>query len=235
LISPEDFEQVQERLNQRRPLSESREFSPFLLSGLAYCGYCNNKLIGVTRKQRWRRKSDGVLHNAQYRYYQCGSRTNRSLCDYHTHRSEQLEAEVYKAIRDIKRLVNPRASQNGSELQHTGDEIKRLRTKARRLDRRLEQYLDAAAGGGMDRDKLQALGLAIANEQSQVEESLVVASREAEQHATEAERRRRREGVLRQLRDGWHSYDLAQRQQLLREALARIVVMDDGVELVLRA
>src|SRR2546422_630290 len=40
LISQEDFQRVQEQLDQRRPASQSRKISPFLLSGLAYCGYC---------------------------------------------------------------------------------------------------------------------------------------------------------------------------------------------------
>lgn len=235
LISPDDFRQVQERLDQRRPSAEPRQISPFLLSGLAYCGYCDNKMIGVTRKQRWRRKSDGVLHNAQYRYYQCGSRTNRSVCDYHTHRAEELESDVHKAIRDLKKGSGARASQNGSSLQHAEEEIRRLRTKAKRLDRRLEQYLDAASGGSLDREKLKSLGLALANEHLQVEESLAVATRMAQQHSSESDRRRQQEDILRRLRDAWESYAVEERQELLREALARIVVSDEGVDLILRA
>src|SRR3990172_7846169 len=94
LISPEDFQPVQERLDQRRPKGSARETSRFLLSGLAYCGYCGNKMIGVTRRQRWQRRSDGEVRTALYPYYQCESRTNRSLCDYHTRRAEALEEEV---------------------------------------------------------------------------------------------------------------------------------------------
>jgi site-specific DNA recombinase len=235
LISQEDFQQVQERLDERRPTSEGRNVSPFLLSGLAYCAYCNNKMIGVTRRQRWRRKSDGMLHNAQYRYYQCGSRTNRSICDYHTHRAEELEGDVHRAIRDLKKGSSVRASHNGSSLQHAEEEIRRLRTKARRLDRRLEQYLDAAAGGSMDREKLHSLGLALANEHSQVEDTLVATTREAEQFSSEGERRRQQDDLLRRLRDGWDSCTLEEKQDLLKEAIARIVVTDEGVDLVLRS
>jgi hypothetical protein len=235
LISKEDFQQVQDRLDQRRPSSATRHVSPFLLSGIAYCAYCDSKMIGVTRKQRWRRKSDGALHNAQYRYYQCGSRTNRSLCDYHTHRAEELESDVYKAIRDMKKGSIARASQNGTALQHAEEEIRRLRTKAHRLDRRLEQYLDAAAGGSLDRDKLQSLGLALAHEHSQVEENLARSTKVAEEYSSEEERRRHQEELLKRLRDGWQSHSMDERQELLREVLAKIIVTDDGVELVLRA
>jgi len=67
LISQEDFRRVQERLDQRRPSSAQRQVSPFLLSGLTFCGYCGNKMIGVTRKQKWHR-ADGTEKTAQYRY-----------------------------------------------------------------------------------------------------------------------------------------------------------------------
>ena len=92
---------------------------------------------------------------AIYRYYQCGSRTSRSLCDYHTHRAEELEAQVRIGLGDSKEspLSPPIPERIG--VRHA-DEVKRLRTKGRRLDRRLEQYLDAAASGGLAREQLQS-------------------------------------------------------------------------------
>ena len=234
LISQEEFEKVQGRLDERRPSSENRQVSPFLLSGISYCSYCGNKMIGVTRKQRWRRKSDGLLHTAQYRYYQCGLRTNRSLCDYHTHRAVELEDQVRAALGAVKPAQPGRASKNGSAIEHTADEIKRLRTKARRLDRQLEQYLDAAASGSLAREKLQSLGLVLASEQAQVEESLALTTRMAEQYANETQRRRHREQLLRRLRDDWDILPQDQKHELLRDLLARIVVNDEGLELVLR-
>ncbi len=234
LISQEDFQKVQERLDQRRPVSASREVSPFLLSGLVYCAYCGNKMIGVTRKQKWRRK-DGLLHTAHYRYYQCGSRTSRSLCDYHTHRAEDLEAQVRDALGDRQAGTSGRHSKNGSAAEHAAEEVKRLKTKARRLDRRLEQVLDAAASGSLDRDKLHSAGLALASELLQVEESLAQANRVAEQQASETERSRRQEVVRSRLVGGWNELSLGERRDMLREILARIVVSDDGVELVIRS
>jgi len=234
LISQEDFQLVQQRLDQRRPISDAREMFPFLLSGLVYCSYCGNRMVGVTRKQKWKRKSDGAIHNALYRYYQCGSRTSRSLCDYHTHRSDVLESQVRTALKDGKSTPAVRQSQNGSVSDYV-EEAKRLRTKARRLDRRLEQYLDAAVNGGLAREKLQATGLALATEQLQVEESLANANRLVEQQASESERRRRQDTIRARLADGWDELSVRERQEMLREILARIVVGDDMVELVLRS
>src|SRR3990170_1701041 len=42
LVSADDFRKIQERLAARRTSYSPRHASPFLLSGLVYCGYCNN-------------------------------------------------------------------------------------------------------------------------------------------------------------------------------------------------
>jgi site-specific DNA recombinase len=232
LISQEDFQMVQQRLDQRRPASTSREVSPFLLSGLAYCSYCGNKMVGVTRKQKWQRKISGETHR-MYRYYQCGSRTSRSLCDYHTHRAVDLEAQVRSALTDKRLAVEQRQPQNGSA-DDFEQEVKRLRTRQRRLDRRLEQSLDAAVAGGMPRDKLHSTGLALAAEQLQVEESLAAAARLAEQHATESERHERQEVVRARLTQTWDDLPIPERQEMLREIMSRVIVSDDLVEVVFR-
>ena len=234
LISQEDFQLVQQRLDQRRPVADNRETSPFLLSGLVHCSYCGSKMVGVTRKQKWKRKSDGAMHHALYRYYQCGSRTSRSLCDYHTHRTDVLESQVHSALSSKKGASTTRQSQNGSAADYVS-ELKRLRTKSRRLDRRLEQCLDAVVSGGMPREKLQAAGLTLAAEQLQVEESLVNATRLVEQQATESERHRHQETTRHRLVQGWDQYPIKERQEMLKEILARIVVGDDLVELVFRS
>lgn len=232
LISQEDFQQVQDRLDQRRPASTSRQVSPFLLSGLTYCGYCGNKMIGVTRKQKWKLRGDGSVRTAQYRYYQCESRTNRSLCDYHTRRAEDLEGEVHQALLSDAPTEATKQATNGAA-KHTEEEVRRLRGKARRLDKRLEQYMDAATLGNINREKLQALGLALANEQLQVEDHLVESNRMVHQQATASERRGRQETVLARLRDDWDGLSFDERQDLLRGVVARVVVKDDGIETVL--
>ncbi len=234
LISPEDFHCVQEQLDQRRPVTESRKMSPFLLSGITYCGYCGNKMIGVTRKQRWRR-SDGTTRTAQYRYYQCESRTNRSLCDYHTRRAEDLEEEVRSGLKS-RGTIRSRAAGNGTQTVAEAEaQIRRLRDKARRLDRRLEECLESALSGRLNPEKLRLLGSSIAGEQLQLEDKLLESHRLAELRVTEAQRQRQRDQVLRRLRDDWASLTFGERRELIRKALDRIVVKDDGIETVLKS
>ncbi len=227
LISREDFQRVQERLDERRPKPSVRETSPFLLSGLAYCGYCGNKMIGVTRRQRWQRRTDGETRSATYRYYQCESRTNRSLCDYHTRRAEALEEEVRRE------LLNGHIAPPGDpEVEGTRVEgqRKQLRDKMRRLDRRLEQYLDAAVTGRIDEERFRSLGLEVAGEQFATEEALAERQRQAQQQATEAERRQYRREALSRCAEQWGELTFPERYDLLRQLLERVVVRDDSVE-----
>lgn len=234
LISQEEFQRVQERLDQRRPMSVSRQMSPFLLSGLTFCGYCGNKMIGVTRKQKWER-GDGSVRTAQYRYYQCESRTNRSLCDYHTKRAEGLEEQVREALnsRGIASIARQSSNGAGSGVE-IETQIRRLRGRSRRLDKRLERHMDAAASGKISEEKVRALGIELAVEQLQLDEKLAELRRLTQQQVSEEERRRQRERVLQRLRDDWLILSFVERRDLIREALERIVVKDDGVDTVLR-
>jgi replicative DNA helicase len=114
-------------------------------------------------------------------------------------------------------------------------QIRRLRDKAKRLDRRLEEYLESAVSGRMNQDKLRSLGLNLATEQLQLEERLLESHKLAELQASEAERRRQRDQVLRRLRENWSVLAFGERRDLIRAVLDRIVVKDDGIEMVLKS
>src|SRR3989475_1511652 len=234
IISQEDFQRVQERLDQRRPVSEGRRMSPFLLSGITYCGYCGNKMIGVTRKQRWQRRSDGMTRTAQYRYYQCESRTNRSLCDYHTRRAHELEEEVRRGLKPGGSRTTKTAGNGALAVGEAEAQIRRLRDKAKRLDRRLEEYLESAVSGRMNQEKLRSLGLNLASEQLQLEERLMESHKLAELQASEGQRRPQQDNVLQRLRENWSALAFGERRDLIRAVLDRVVVKDDGIEMVLK-
>jgi len=111
---------------------------------------------------------------------------------------------------------------------------RRLRARLRRLDRRLEQHLDAVTRGRLSRERFDSLSLALGAEQLALEESLAEAERFAHQQASAAERVRRQERALSRLRNEWDRLPPPQRQALLRELLERLVVRDDGLRALLR-
>lgn len=236
LISPEDFNAVQERLNARRTSYTARTQSAFLLSGLLRCGHCGNKMIGVSRRQSWRRRG-GERQQATYRYYQCESRTNQSLCDYHTWRAEALEEEVLRQLSappDARTARFPHAGDVSAVLAECEAERRRLQSRLKALDRKLQRHVDAATRGRLTRERLHSLSVDIARQQLEVEARLEELDRRAREQQDAAERRRRQVRVLARLLDDWDRLPLTEKQEMLREVVDSITVMDDAVAVRLR-
>ena len=235
LVSAEDFRLVQDRLNARRTSYNPRVTSQFLLSGMAYCGSCDNKLIGVSRKQAWKRRSGERVENS-YRYYQCESRTNQSVCRYHTRRAEELEQEVRDLLAQAAEAgaLIPAGEDGSSALADQQSERERLKTRLRSVDRRIERYVDAAAKGRLPKDKMHRMSVAAAADRLALEDAFESVEQRLDAQQDVSERRAARERNIRSLIDGWQTTHFSQRQAALRESIARITVHDDHVVLTLR-
>ncbi|HEX5480591.1 MAG TPA: recombinase family protein [Dehalococcoidia bacterium] len=231
LVSESDFRMVQDRLNAKRTSYAPRVLSQFLLSGLAECGYCGNKLIGVSRRQSWKRRDGRVMSNA-YRYYQCESRTNQSVCGYHTRRAAALEDEVRAAL---DRAVEDRAStapdhapaRSGGAHER---EVERLRARARAVERRFEGLVADVAKGRLAKDRLYTLAREAAEEALAITDALEAAERRAH-GASEAPER---DEEVRKLVAGWTDTTFDDLRARLRDAVASITVTDDDVRVMLR-
>ena len=235
LVSSDDFRNVQDRLNSRRTSGAPRTPSHFLLSGIAYCGHCGNKLIGVSRKQSWRRQ-DGERVSNSYRYYQCESRTNQSVCGYHTRRADDLEAAVLERLQDGAATDLNVASGSPSESvrDDRASEPDRLRARIKSIDRKLEGYIDAAVRGRITREKMHALSVDAAAKRITIEDALELATKRAADRASEPHTAPYRDERRLRLIASWEDPDFDARQMLLRDVLERITVRDDVVELQLR-
>ena len=237
LISPEDFRRTQDCLTARRSSYSPRQASPFLLSGLAYCGYCENKMIGVSRRQSWKRQKDGSQAQASYRYYQCESRTNQGLCDYHTRRAGDLETEIKEILAgiDVKSgRAFPQAGDETAVIAEAQEQCHQLRRRLAQIDKQLDQYIDTAARGRLSKEKMRALSLELASDRLEVEERLAEAEHRAQERASLAARHRAQEQTLARLIDSWDSLEFDRRRSMLREVIDRIIVKDDGVKVLLR-
>ncbi len=234
LVTPDDFRAVQDRLSSRRNNYAPRRPSAFLLAGLVRCGHCGNKMIGVSRRQSWRRRS-GSEGQAAYRYYQCESRTNQSMCDYHTQRAGELEEAVRAMLARMDGdALAPQAGNEEAVVAEWREEGNRLRARLQQLDRKLEEHLSAAAKGRISKGQLRKLSVATAADRLRLEEALQDTEQKIQDQADARERRRHREQSLARLLEGWETLALADKQPLLREIIDRVVVQDDGVQIVLR-
>jgi len=228
LVTQDDFRTVQDRLGARRTSHAPRVASQFLLSGMAHCGHCGNKLIGVSRKQSWERRSGERVSNS-YRYYQCESRTNQSVCGYHTRRADELEAQVRALLSDMFAAGNvfPQAGDEAAVLAEREQERDRLRSRLRSIDRRLGGYVDAAAKGRLGTDKMRKLSVDAAADRLAVEDALEAVERRISEHVDAAERKRLRERDLARLLDAWDELSFSERHAGLRDAIGRVTVSDD--------
>lgn len=234
LVSPEDFRKAQDRMAARRTGGGPRTVSPYLLAGLAYCGYCGNRMIGVTRRQSWQRRGDGGTSSAEYRYYQCGSRTNQSLCDYHTWTASELDDRVRQdAAAALEQEVHGEAQLMGNT--NMLDEPRKLQARMRQLDRRLEQYLDLASSGRLPADRLRTLSQEVVQQQEEVEHALAEMNRRARDRDARTERLEEYRRRIDALRTGWDDCPFPERQTLIRDTVERVTVRDDGVQVHLRS
>jgi hypothetical protein len=235
LVSADDFRHVQDRLNARRTAFSPRNASQFLLSGMAHCGYCGNKLIGVSRKQSWKRQSGETVSNS-YRYYQCESRTNQSICGYHTRRADALEQQIRDHLSGL--FANgggfPEAGDGAQVLAEQRAELDRIAARLKALDRRLESYIDAAVRGRITKEKMHKLSLQAAAERLAADDVLETATRRLEDQVDEAQRKRAREKSVVRLLDEWEQLPFEQKQATLRDAIGRINVNDDAIAITLR-
>ena len=97
IVNTDLFRAAQDKVRERRKYKGFPTLEPYLLSSLCQCGYCGNTMMGVTRKQNWKRQSGERVKNT-YRYYQCQSKGNQGTCSYHTWTTNKLEARVLKML-----------------------------------------------------------------------------------------------------------------------------------------
>ena len=210
IIDPELFRAAQETTASRRPFGRVATYEPFLLSGMAFCGYCDNKMTGVTRRQSWRRK-DGRRSRGVYRYYQCQSRNNQSRCAYHTWRAPLLENSV---ISQLRQALKVRASRDSGDDSAQNERAKGIRqSRVKNAEARLLRAMKRAARGEVT---LRVLGDYL--------EELDTARRGSDSAREPGE-------IERTLRH-WDSLEVLERQAFLGDHISRIVVKDDEVDVI---
>ena len=154
IIDVVTYRAARDIVSERRPRGRVSRAEPYLLSGLAFCDYCGNRMMGVTRHQRWTNR-DGNRNRKTYRYYQCQSRNNQSVCGYHTWREADLEGTVLAQIPlAVKARELDRRDANGLT-----DRVEPLRAiwqeRVANAERRFLLAMRKTAAGGADTDHLE--------------------------------------------------------------------------------
>lgn len=166
IIQTQVFRAAQDTARSRRPMGRVPNTEPYLLSGIVHCGHCGNKMMGVTRRQKWRTKN-GQRKAGVYRYYQCQSRNNQSVCGYHTWRATLLEATVISQLRLALESKRDQQVVSAPDHAHTSQLHSLLDYRIRNAERRFTQAMRRAARGaagiGLIRRCLNEMDTARAN------------------------------------------------------------------------
>ena len=229
IVERRQFDEVQRLLAERRTSPGRQSRRQYLLAGLARCGYCGNRLIGVRRSRR----VAGGSGEAEYVYYQCSSRTNQSRCGYHTRRAEELERIVRERVAAPPRrgkAIEAAAARGGTTAaaEQRADAGRRARLRA--LDRMLERRASGEWTAPQLRSRAAALALEDLQWEGEQERSAAAGAGGGAEKRNDAARRRALEAARRRLGREWDALDFEHRRALLREVVAAVIAKDDEVQ-----
>ena len=155
IIDGEVYRAARDIARDRRPRGRVSKAEPYLLSGIAFCDYCGNRMMGVTRHQRWMNKS-GARNRKTYRYYQCQSRNNQSVCGYHTWREADLEGVVLAQIPLVVKANELDRREANDKDSNYDDPLKAIwGDRVKNAERRFLQAMRKTASGGAKTDHLE--------------------------------------------------------------------------------
>lgn len=238
IVSEPDFEAVARQMAERRTATGVSHPSDFLLAGLVWCGEDQTRMIGVTRRQQWR-KASGETAMATYRYYQSEARTNQSVGGYHTRRADELEEEVLAHIRGERQGGEIAVLNIGKDdtalAAETAVAVASGEARLRAIDRKLAQLLEDAAAGDPPPSMLHEAGAEIIAEWESASADLASIKGRAQAQDREADRRRRRDQRLQRVRADWESLNFPQQRDLIEHLVDRVIVFDNSVTTQLKA
>jgi site-specific DNA recombinase len=225
IVSTETYREAQHKREGAPTVQHGAKEHGFALSGLAYCGSCGGRMIGVRRTQSWARKRDGGRSEATYRYYRCGSRVNQSVCSYHTWRTDDLEQAVLQAIG----TALDGAAQASTVVPAT--ELRALVSgRLKVLGTRFARYLEGTTKGTHDAVRLRRLSYPLLREQHRLQVRLqdmdAVGGREALQAVWWQQQRERWSDLMTQ----WPALADMDRRLALGDLVRRVTVSDGKVE-----
>lgn len=213
------YRQVQEKMQGRSPTRRNPKGEPFLLSGIIYCGHCGQRMMGVTRRQTWRRK-DGERARAEYRYYQCQSRINRNQCEYRTVSAPELEESVLTQVKRGMADAPEHAAVAEPSPQRTDDVRREILSRAAGMRRRYQLVVEKAATGGMTLAQLRAVTVEAEASMRATADQLALVESGAEGVRQLAESSRERLAFL------WDELEIGERQEVLRTLVSKVTVKD---------
>lgn len=176
IVDDETWNRVQERIstcleNKHQPKPRLRK-RVYPLTGKITCGCCGNSFIGNA-------KTDSRRPGQEYNYYSCRGKKRFRTCKMKDIRKEYLEEYVFSEIKE--RLLNPAIidkiarqtyenCSGGADDLH--EEIKSLKAQRAKIERKLENLLDAMLDGDMPKSVMNKKSATLKGELSDIQKQL---------------------------------------------------------------
>ena len=232
ILSPEEWQRLQERLSIRRESSRGRTHtSEYLLSGIARCGQCGGPMSG---------KKAAAYKGKNYRNYWCSRATkSRALCaTYNGHSAPKLEQAVLDYLGEFSdpELVKQHlAIGQAKELEHKEVELAGVSRALADLEGQFLQHLDL-----LKRNVLSEAEFSKANEVARSQSTALEARREElalwiEEQQTRVSTAERLPGAIKSFLADFESLDVRHQKAHLQSILkSAYVFRDDKIELEFR-
>jgi len=211
LIDEKTFHAVQEILRKKATRTPENRH-PYLLTGLLYCGRCGARMHG---------RSGTKLASGYIRYYVCYSRSGQQKhmmtadsCDHPLVRTDKLDAEVIKQIRDTQIMwMDDKASKG----QQENNRKAALKNEASRIDDKISRLIDLYSEDAMPLEIMKKKMDELNKKKSNIEEEIRTLDAEND--------RREIRQILDQLQDfDWEGAAPEEKRIMLSQAIERIEV-----------
>ena len=232
IVPRELWERVQARMDERKlnpgERTQNKAKRIFLLTGIIYCGKCGAAMVGNGGRGRTKKR---------YSYYACNARQRSKECDLKTIRADLVEQMV---LDDIQReIFSPEGKSRLREKfkaylaerpKKIKEQIEHIKREIAGLDRKINNIITAVEDGRGSPALLERLSLYEERRESlrselhnyEAKEETSVSLEEVEMLLQKAENEMQEKSNPQKLK------------QLIRLFVERVIVYDDGVEIILK-
>ena len=238
IVTPDMFRWAQATLDERKPKRGKSQSKPFLLSGMIYCGFCgqdDKRMVGVTRRQSWTRRKDGVKTEKQYYYYQCQARTNQSMCQYHTTRAQDLENDVLDKLRGQRnRIAGLKGRRPAASAQALRKERIQIEAKLKSTERRIKQAAQAVGRDRASLENFERRAAELIDERLEAADKLRQLDGGGRGDADGTTAGERAAKAVDALAEVWDEAAVNEKRLLLAQVVDRVTISDGGIDVKLK-
>lgn len=150
IITPEQFESVQNKLRSRSIAHKHAENESYILTGLVKCKHCGGNMKGSTSRM----KRPNKLYT--YHKYICSSYVLGYGCKHHAVHRDDIESGIIDRVKEIAKGSTKPINIKVSLSKTLDEEIKSINLQLSKLDKKIQKQIEAYEEDLITRNDLKA-------------------------------------------------------------------------------